>query len=68
MISCGEAEEFIPLGREYLVNHPKKFCYNSSKRYSNDQGANIANQVDLLKELNTVALNSSRVSCFIFKL
>lgn len=57
MISCGDAEEFVPFGREHMVHHPGEVLMTHSHPPPPD-----LDHLEVLKELNTVSLNSSKVS------
>lgn len=56
MISCGDAQEFVPFGREYLRHHPGEVGLPPPRPSS------LAPHLDLLRQLDTVSINGSKVS------
>ncbi|KAB7494829.1 Anaphase-promoting complex subunit 1 [Armadillidium nasatum] len=62
MISCGDAEEFVPFGREHMVHHPGEVLMTHSHPPPPE-----LDHLEVLKDLNTVSLSSSKDSWMIRK-
>lgn len=54
MISCGDAQEYVPYGRDYIQHHPGEVRLQSS------HSCPAPPHIDLLRQLNTVSLNESK--------
>lgn len=55
MISCGDAQDFVPFGREYLEHHPGEVGLPPPRP------SQVPPHIDLLRQLDTVSINSSKV-------
>ncbi|KAK7071553.1 Anaphase-promoting complex subunit 1, partial [Halocaridina rubra] len=53
MISCGDAQEYVPFGREYIHHHPGEVR-------SISQQSPPPPHLDLLRQLDTVSINGSK--------
>lgn len=55
MISCGDAQDFVPFGREYLEHHPGEVGLPPPRP------SQVPPHIDLMRQLDTVSINSSKV-------
>uniref|UniRef100_A0A0P4WJL7 Uncharacterized protein n=1 Tax=Scylla olivacea TaxID=85551 RepID=A0A0P4WJL7_SCYOL len=54
MISCGDAQDFVPFGRDYLEHHPGEVGLPPPRP------SQVPPHIDLLRQLDTVSINGSK--------